>query len=147
MGSVSSNIVFPYIKPSLPGGSYVPTPRIQFRPGVECKHLDTTPRESPSNVLTQWKPSQYHLIKRDLSERRYQHDVLKAIGILYSDYRGPSWKSFSTGRIVGVESVGVIVPRLKRMLVHSRYGSFVRRERAAFNPLGPSRRAHSAGHL
>ena len=110
---VSSNILFPKIMPSIPGALYVPVPRIRQRLALECKALDTTPRESPLNVLIRWKSNQYHLFKVDLSEERYQHDVFKAITILHSWYRSSYYKPFSFRRIVGVEYVEVIVSSLE----------------------------------
>ena len=116
---VSSNVLFPEIKQSIPGTVYVPIPRIQFGLRIECKAFDTAPRGNPLNVVIQWKPNRYHLFKLDLSEARYQHDMSKAITLLYSSYRASFWKPCSLRRIVGVEYVKVLVLRVERLLPNS----------------------------
>ena len=92
---------------------------MRSRSGIQCNHLDTTPRRHPLNVVIKWELNQYHLIKVDLSEERYQNDVNKAIKMTYSRYRGLYWKLFSSKDIVGVEYVKVMVPHLEEVLVHS----------------------------
>ena len=84
-------------------------PRIRFGVRNGCESLDKTPGEKPLNLVIQWKANQYHLIKLDLSEQKYQNDVSKAIEILYSDYRCYLWRTLAFRRIIGVEYVKVIV--------------------------------------
>ena len=103
----------------MPGTLYVPVPRIRSRSRIACEHLNNTPRESPLNIVIQWKANQYHLYKFDLSENKYQNDVSKAIKILYSDYRYYPWRPFAFRRIIDVEYVKVIVSYFETAVVSS----------------------------
>ena len=122
---MSSNTLFPKIKPSIPGKLYVPIPRIGFGLKMECKALDTTPREdttprkNPLNVVIQWKPNRYHLLKLDLSEERYQHDMSKAIRMLHSSYRPYFWNPCPFRLTSGFRNVKVVVLRSQRLSVNS----------------------------
>lgn len=113
---VSSTIFFPTITSSMPRAFYVPVPRVRFRPDIECKHLDTTPRQHPLNVVIEQMPNQYHLFKIDLSEERYQHDIVKAIKMLYSNYRSWHRNLFSFRAFAGMEYVKVTISCLEKTL-------------------------------
>ena len=103
----------------MPETLYVPVPRIRSWTRIECEHLSNTPRETPLNVVIQWRANQYHLYKVDLSAKKYQNDVSKAIELLYTDYRYDFWRPFVFRRIKDVEYVKVILSCFEKAVVGS----------------------------
>jgi hypothetical protein len=57
--------------------------------------------------MIRYRKRQYHLIKIDLSEKKYGHDMARAINIEYSQYRGRFWSGFSCRKVSGIEYVKV----------------------------------------
>lgn len=59
------------------------------------KAMSKTRRPEAVNIMVQYCQQQYHLIRIDLSEEQYNHDVAKAINMSYNRYRGSMWRVLS----------------------------------------------------
>ena len=97
----------------------MPIPRIKFTSSTAHSHLDTTPRRQPLNIMIEWKPNQYRLIKLDLSEEKFKNDIYKAISVILHRHTGVSRNMFPFKRVIAAEYVKVILLRLEKMLLRN----------------------------
>ena len=69
--------------------------------------MSKTQRSEAVNIMVRHRQQQYHLIRIDLSEEQYNHNVAKAIYTSYKRYRGVVWNLFSLKSLCRADYVKV----------------------------------------
>ena len=72
-----------------------------------CNANWKTRRSEAVHIMVQYRQQQYHLIRIDLSEDQYNHDVAKAINMAFDRYRGSMRRFLSLKSPMKVEFVKV----------------------------------------